>query len=72
MATVRKTVCLPPELAAAVEAEAERSGLSFSALVARRLAQRGDAYDWIGSVTDDPDLSLKVEEILSRTFAAAS
>ena len=66
MKTVRKTISLPAYLAEDLEAEAKRRGMSFSALVAERAALPRRELSFAGIIEDDPDLSLKVEEILRR------
>lgn len=63
---VRRNVSLPAHLAESLEAEAKERGLTFSALLAEKAAQPRRRFDWVGSVSDDPDLSLKLEEILRR------
>jgi len=70
MNTVRKTVTLPSGLALMLEREAEKRGMSLSSLIAEKLAAREDARLSISGILhdEDPDLSLKIEEILQRAF----
>ncbi len=69
MATVRRTISLQPNLAAKLEREAKQRGISFSAVIAE-LVQRAPAeLPYEGLIEDDPDLSLRVEEVLGRLSA---
>ena len=71
---VRRTITLPDDLDARVRAAAG-DGESFSAAVAR-LVEAGLAGDraplaWIGSGdSGDPELALRVEEVLAELGAA--
>lgn len=70
MAVVRKTISLPASLAEELEEEARRRGISFSALMAERAAAgEPTRLSYAGIIEDDPDLSLKVEEILKRLWS---
>jgi hypothetical protein len=66
MATVRRTISLPPAVAERLDREAERRGMSFSAVVASLAGGRADTLPYAGLIEDDPDLSQKVEEVLAR------
>jgi len=66
MARVRRTISLPPHVAAQLEREAERRGISFSAVVAELADGVRDELPYAGLVDDDEDLSLRVEEVLAR------
>ncbi|MFN0147940.1 MAG: hypothetical protein ACKVT1_15660 [Dehalococcoidia bacterium] len=66
MATVRKTVTLPRPLVDDLAREAGERHLSFSAVLAERASRGQTAISFAGIIDDDPDLSLKVEEILRR------
>jgi len=66
MASVRRTISLPPHVAAQLEREAERRGISFSAVVAELADGVRDELPYAGLVDDDEDLSLRVEEVLAR------
>jgi hypothetical protein len=68
MTAVRKTISLPPTIVEDVEAEAAERGMSFSAVVAERLARRGRKLSITGIIAAEPDLSLRIEEILQRAF----
>ena len=66
MAIVRRTVSLPPSIVEEVEAEAKERGVSFSAVVAERLARGGRKLPVTGIISAEPDLSLKIEEFFKR------
>ena len=63
MSTVRRTISLPPVIADRIDAEAIERGVSFSQVIAE-LAPEALARDI--EIDDDPDLSLRVEELLAR------
>ena len=66
MATVRRTISLPPAVAARLDREAERRKTSFSALITELVSQHPDPLLYAGVVEDDEDLSQRVEEVLAR------
>ena len=66
MATVRRTISLPPAVAERLDREAERRGTSFSAVIAELAAKGPGALPYAGLIDDDEDLSQKVEEVLAR------
>jgi hypothetical protein len=66
MAAVRRTISLPPAVAARLDAEAKRRKTSFSAVVTELVEREPAALPYAGLIADDDDLSLKVEEILAR------
>ncbi len=66
MATVRRTISLPPAVADCLDREARRRGTSFSAVVAELAAGGAGTLPYAGLVDDDEDLSQKVEEVLAR------
>jgi predicted DNA-binding ribbon-helix-helix protein len=66
MASVRRTISLPPNLADQLDKEAERRGMTFSALIADLAGAETAELPYAGIITDDEDLSLRVEEVLSR------
>ena len=66
MASVRRTVSLPPAVAERLDREAERRGTSFSAVVAALAAEGPAVLPYAGLIDDDEDLSQKVEEVLAR------
>ena len=66
MTTVRRTISLPPAVAARLDAEAERRGTSFSAVVTDLVDRQPAALPYAGLIADDDDLSMKVEEVLAR------
>ena len=66
MATVRRTISLPPAVAARLDREAERRKTSFSSLIAELVSQHPDPLPYAGLIEDDEDLSQRVEEVLVR------
>ncbi len=67
MATVRRTISLPPAVAARLDREAERRETSFSSLIADLVSQQHpDPLPYAGVVEDDEDLSQHIEEVLAR------
>lgn len=57
---------MPASLAARLDREARRRGKSFSALIAELAERNPEPLPYAGLIEDDPDLSLRVEEVLSR------
>jgi hypothetical protein len=53
-------------MARRIEREAKRKKTSFSAIVAELVERTPDELSYAGVVDDDPDLSLRVDEVLSR------
>ncbi len=68
MATDRRTISFPPELANRLDRTAAERRMSFSALVVELIARGSEAptLTYAGLIEDDEDLSLRVEEILAR------
>ncbi len=66
MRSVRRTISLPASLAARLDREAKRKRTSFSALIAELAERKPEALPYHGVIEDDPDLSLRVERVLSR------
>ncbi len=68
MATDRRTISFPIELAERLDREAEERSMSFSALVVELIdrAKSPSPIPYAGIIEDDPDLSQRVEEILAR------
>ncbi len=68
MATDRRTISFPIELAERLDREAEERSISFSALVVELIdrAKSPSPIPYAGIIEDDPDLSQRVEEILAR------
>ena len=66
MSAVRKTISLPPAIAKQLDREARRRKTSVSALVTELVSRQPQALPYAGLIDDDKDLSLRVEEILSR------
>jgi hypothetical protein len=68
MATERRTISIPPALAARLDQEAAERNMSFSALIVE-LIEQGQGRSQLpykGIIDDDEDLSQRIEEILSR------
>ena len=66
MSAVRKTISLPPAVAKQLDQEARRRKTSVSALVTELVSRPPQTLPYAGLIDDDEDLSLRVEEILSR------
>lgn len=66
MATVRRTISLPPAIAARLDREAERRQTSFSSLIAELVFRHPEPLPYTGVIEDDEDLSRRVEEVLAR------
>jgi len=66
MRSVRRTISMPASLAARLDREARRRGKSFSALIAELAEHKPEPLPYAGLIEDDPDLSLRVEQVLSR------
>lgn len=66
MRAVRRTISMPASLAKRLDREAKRRGTSFSALVAELVGRTPGELPYAGAIEDDPDLSVRVDEVLSR------
>lgn len=66
MSSVRKTISLPPSVAARLDREARRRRTSVSALVAELVQREPERLPYTALIEDDEDLSGRVEEILER------
>lgn len=66
MATVRRTISLPPDVADRLDREAERRKTTFSSLITELVSQHPELLPYSGIVEDDEDLSQRVEELLAR------
>lgn len=66
MATVRRTISLPPAVAARLDREAARRKTSFSALVIELVTRQPEPLPYAGLIDDDEDLSIRVEAVLAR------
>ncbi len=66
MTAVRRTISLPPAVAARLDREAQRRGVSFSTMVAELAERVPEPLPYAGLIEDADDLSMKVEEVLSR------
>ena len=66
MSSVRRTISLPPHVAARIERAARRRGVSFSAMVADLASRTPEELPYAGLIEDDDDLSQRVEEVLAR------
>ncbi|MGE4163959.1 MAG: CopG family transcriptional regulator [Vicinamibacterales bacterium] len=63
---MRRTISLPPAIAARLDEEAKRRGSSVSAVVAELVQRQPSPLPYAGIIDDDPELSMKVEEVLAR------
>lgn len=68
MPVVRRTISLPPALAARLDKEAARRNISVSAVIAELLERRPEPLPYAGLIDDAPELSLRVEQVLARTL----
>jgi hypothetical protein len=66
MRAVRRTISMPAAVARRIEREAKRKKTSFSAIVADLVERTPTELPYAGVIDDDPNLSLKVDEVLSR------
>jgi hypothetical protein len=66
MRAVRRTISLPASLARRLDQEVKCRRTSFSALVAEFVGRTPAELPYAGTIADDPDLSLRVDEVLSR------
>jgi hypothetical protein len=66
MRAVRRTISMPAAVARRIEREAKRKKTSFSAIVTELVERTPGELPYAGVVDDDPDLSLRVDEVLSR------
>ena len=66
MASVRRTISLPPSVADRLDIEAKRRGMTFSALIADLASSESAELPYAGIINDHDDLSLQVDEVLSR------
>jgi hypothetical protein len=66
MRAVRRTISMPAAVARRIEREAKRKKTSFSAIVTELAERAPGELPYAGVVDDDPDLSLRVDEVLSR------
>lgn len=66
MSSVRKTISLPPAVAARLDREAKRRRTSVSALVAELVQREPERLPYTALIEDDEDLSERVEAILGR------
>ena len=66
MATVRKTISLPAQIARRLDTEAKRRRTSVSAIVTELVEQRPERLPYEGLIDDDEELSQSVEQVLAR------
>ena len=57
---------MPAAIARHIEREAKRKKTSFSAIIAELVERAPGDLPYAGIIDDDPDLSLKIDEVLSR------
>lgn len=66
MATIRKTISLPAQIAKRLDSEAKRRKTSVSAIVAELVQQQPVQLPYAGLIDDDEQVSQNVEQILAR------
>lgn len=66
MATIRKTISVPAQIAKRLDSEAKRRKTSVSAIVTELVQQQPVKLPYAGLIDDDEQLSQKVEQILAR------
>ena len=66
MATIRKTISLPAQIAKRLDSEAKRRKTSVSAIVTELVQQQPVRLPYAGLIDDDEQLSQNVEQILAR------
>ncbi len=66
MATIRKTISLPAQIAKRLDAEAKRRKMSVSAIVTELVQQQPTRLPYAGLIDDDKQMSQDVEQILAR------
>lgn len=66
MATIRKTISLPAQIAKRLDSEAKRRKTSVSAIVAELVQQQPVQLPYAGLIDDDEQMSQNVEQILAR------
>lgn len=66
MATIRKTISLPAQIAKRLDTEAKRRKTSVSAIVAELVQSQPERLPYAGLIDDDEQLSQSVEQVLAR------
>ena len=66
MATVRKTISLPAQIANRLDSEAKRRGTSVSSIVTELVQRQPERLPYAGLIDDDEELSQNVERVLAR------
>jgi predicted DNA-binding protein len=66
MVSVRRTISLPPAIAARLDRASRRRDKSLSAIVAELVEREPETVPYAGLIDDDPELSKKVHEVLKR------
>ncbi len=66
MATIRKTISLPEQIAKRLDREAKRRKTSVSAIVTELVQQQPTKLPYAGLIDDDEQISQNVEQILAR------
>jgi hypothetical protein len=57
---------IPAALATRLDRQAKLRGKSFSALIAELASDQREELPYAGIIEDDPDLSCRIDEVLSR------
>ena len=66
MVSVRRTISLPPAIAARLDRESKRRGKSLSSIVVELVERQREIIPYAGLIDDDPELSNKIKTILQR------
>jgi hypothetical protein len=66
MVSVRRTISLPPAIAARLDRESKRRHQSLSSIVVELVERQSETIPYAGLIDDDPELSNKIKRILKR------
>jgi len=66
MATIRKTISLPAQIAKRLDTEAKRRNTSVSAIVTELVQGQYEKLPYAGLIDDEEQLSQSVEQVLGR------
>jgi hypothetical protein len=66
MVSVRRTISLPPAIAARLDRESKRRDESLSSIVVELVERQSETIPYAGLIDDDPELSNKIKRILKR------
>ena len=66
LVSVRRTISLPPAIAARLDRESKRRDESLSSIVVELVERQSETIPYAGLIDDDPELSNKIKRILKR------